>query len=148
MSVNIKTPGPMNVKLARVASITNVAAITASGVLFLENFDGAGFVALFITLVSFVGLIGTGVYRIIGGKPLDEFETNMARKAYQCSYLILGAGLMIGVFMAHITNMGSDLTELRSILEFSVWAVIDVVIVLPVAVLAWLMPTVEIGFED
>jgi len=141
---NVKNPGRMNVKLARIASAGNLISLVLSAVFYLVGMKIAGIVMLCLAMLAFCILIGTGVYRIAGGQPLDDMERDLMQKGYYWSYWIVGTLLIVGILVLRIVDDASTLMQSEKVHEFLFWAVMSMVIVVPAAVLAWQMPVEEI----
>lgn len=141
---NVKNPGRMNVKMARIASTGNLAALVLAGVFYLLGMKIPGIVMLCLAMLAFCVLIGTGVYRIAGGQPLDDVERDLMQKGYYWSYWIVGTLLILGILALQLFDRVSILMQSEKVHAFLFWAVMSMVIVIPAAVLAWQMPTEEI----
>jgi len=135
-----KTPGPMKVKQARYLSVINLASLALSAVFFLSGIKFAGLAMLFAAIFSFVLLISTGVYRIAGGNPLDEIETEQMQKAYAWSYWVLGTGLILAVLLLQLSDRLAVMMQSEDVHEFLFWAFTSIILVLPAAALSWKMP--------
>lgn len=141
---NVKNPGRMNVKMARIASTGNLAALVLAGVFYLLGMKIPGIVMLCLAMLAFCVLIGTGVHRIAGGQPLDDVERDLMQKGYYWSYWIVGTLLILGILALQLFDRVSILMQSEKVHAFLFWAVMSMVIVIPAAVLAWQMPTEEI----
>jgi len=150
----ITEPARMNVKLVRVASAVNLICWPISAVGFLIGSEIMGLAFIVVALISAIMLMGTGVYRIVAGKPIDDMERTQRYRSGYYAFMIFGSLAMFAILIGFI---GLDFAEdafpksqsmkSHDIMNFLIWATIDYLTVLPAAVLAWLMPTEEIG-ED
>lgn len=144
---NVKNPGRMNVKMARIASTGNLAALVLAGVFYLMGMKIPGVAMLCLAVLAFCLLIGTGVHRIAGGQPLDDMERDLMQKGYYWSYWIVGTLLILGLMMLQLSDSVSEYMQGERPREFLFWAVMSFILVIPAAVLAWHMPTDEIEDE-
>ena len=142
-----KKAGPMKVRSARLTSVTNLIAIGASAVFYLLGWEIAGLSMLIVALLAFCFLIGTGVYRIAGGQPLDDMEEAQMRKSYARSYWVVATGLVLAVLGLQIFDNLAAILQNDDGQTFLFWSLTSIVMVLPAAFLAWNMPVEEIG-ED
>ena len=148
MAIIKKAPGPMKVKMARVASVTNLCALALSAIFYLMGIKILGLAMLIVALAAFCFLLSTGVYRIAGGQPLDDIEREQMQKAYAWSYWVLGCGLIVTVLLVQIFDQISQYMNSEGFYEFLFWSLTSLILVLPAAALAWKMPTDEIEADD
>jgi len=134
----------MKVKQARYLSVVNLISFPLSATVLLMGFKLPGLLVLLVAAFSFVLLLGTGVYRIAGGNPLDDIEKEQMQKAYAWSYWVLGTGLIIGVLLMQLSDRSAALMQSEDVHEFLFWALTSIILVLPAVGLSWKMPIDEI----
>ena len=150
-------PTKLRVKLARIASTVNLIVLFAAIALYalgqstvnaVSVFSMLARVLHFVVIVSACTLLATGVYRIALGGGVDDFERKSAHKASYFSYYALGGFLILSLFAidtwsAYSISSGLQeisVRQLQDTLGAMFWVAIDLVIVLPAAFLAWLLP--------
>ena len=141
-------PAKMRVTLARISSTGAIASYALAAIMFFYGFSNAGFGFVALTLLMCCLLLGTGVYRIAGGKPEDEFEKSILYKASYYSYAIVGGGLIIGIFAFSVLVDSKAIDHFEDPSSFILYGAILIVMVVPAACVAWLLPRVEMTAED
>ena len=152
--LSLESTGKMDVKSARQASVVNLLCWPVAAMLYWMGLGVLAYIVTMIAVFSLFIVMRTGLFRIVGGRIMDDVEMEMQRRAYSYAYSALGCTIMLGLLITYIgydtlrTN-APDLLSLKTheVLSFLLWMAIDVMLILPAAFLAWLLPIDEIEDE-
>lgn len=136
--------GQMRVSEARILSALALGLVFAGVAFYFVNIIVAAYVSFAVATIAVCVLQRTGVYRISGGKRLDDMEREMKAKAFQTAYYILGAATLLLFLTFGILSKNNLITNGGEIWGFLFWCSAMFVVLVPVACLSWKMPTDEI----
>jgi hypothetical protein len=134
----------MRVSEARVLSSLALAFVFAGVAFYFINMIVAAYVSFAIATIAVCVLQRTGVYRISGGKRLDDLERDLRAKAYQTAYYILGGATLLLFLTFGILSKNNLISNGGEIWGFLFWCSAMFVVLVPVACLSWKMPREEI----
>ncbi len=136
--------GRMRVSEARLLSSLALAMVFTAVAFYFINIIFAAYVSFAVATIAVCVLQRTGVYRISGGKRLDDLERDLRAKAYQTAYYILGGATLLLFLTFGILSKNNLITNEGEIWGFLFWCPAMFVVLVPVACLSWKMPREEI----
>ena len=149
---------PMRVKRVRVLSLLALVTYPVGAILALLGdlndvaaFAVGGLLLVFVALVAFVGMVGTGVQRIAGEEDakLDPVEMDLRHRTYSRAYNYVSSAFLVALLYLAIASDTQDSIGLWVPSTFDhwsgvMWGGILLVMVLPTAILSWSLPEEEI----
>lgn len=136
--------GRMRVSEARLLSSLALALVFTGVAFYFVNIIIAAYVSFAIATLAVCVLQRTGVYRISGGKRLDDMERELKAKAFQTAYYVLGGATLLLFLTFGILSKNNLITNGGEIWGFLFWCSAMFVVLVPVSCLSWKMPTEEI----
>lgn len=136
--------GRMRVSEARMLSSLALAFVFAGVGFYFLGIIVAAYVSFAIATLAVCVLQRTGVYRISGGKRLDDMEREVRARAFQTAYYILGGATLLLFLTFGILSKNNLIASGGEIWGFLFWCSAMFVVLVPVACLSWKMPTEEI----
>lgn len=145
-TLNACTPKTARMRVAEARTLSSLAlAFVFAGVgFYFLDIIVAAYVSFAIATIAVCVLQRTGVYRISGGKRLDDLERDLRAKAYQTAYYILGGATLLLFLTFGILSKNNLISNGGEIWGFLFWCSAMFVVLVPVACLSWKMPTDEI----
>jgi hypothetical protein len=145
-TLNACTPKTARMRVAEARTLSSLAlAFVVAGVgFYFLDIIVAAYVSFAIATIAVCVLQRTGVYRISGGKRLDDMERDLRAKAYQTAYYILGGATLLLFLTFGILSKNNLISNGGEIWGFLFWCSAMFVVLVPVACLSWKMPTDEI----
>ncbi len=134
----------MRVSEARLLSSLALALVFAGVGFYFVNVIAGAYLSFATATLAVCVLQRTGVYRITGGKQLDDMEKVLKAKAFQTAYYILGGATLFLFLTFGILSKNELITNGGEIWGFLFWCSAMFVVLVPVACLSWKMPTDEI----
>lgn len=90
-----RLPSPMKVKLARFVTLINLACWPVMALLYYNGLGFVGSLVFWLAVLTLLITVNTGVFRIVGGRVVDDFEKDMQRRANSFAYGLITIFIVI-----------------------------------------------------